>query len=332
MLQYIKSVMKYIEKILGIKTKYIIENIVNMPNFINDRYELKVVYLDTIKTIFVYPLCELDNAKMIKKHIELIEEANKCNAVLILSSISFKQRESYIREKISFIMENKQIYIPFLGTYLSNSFVAEKQVDEKIYPATQLLLLHFIYNGCIELQTTKAAKELGVSLMSISRAVSQLKNLKLIKTKKQGYKELICSNKTPKELFELSIPYLLNPIKKKIYILAINEKEGLYISGYSALTEYSSISSSAYVTYASGSISKYAKEASNHRYSDELEVEFWRYDPKKLSNNGIVDPLSLYLSLKDEIDERTQGALEEMLNDLWEGIDGKRIRNIQKTV
>lgn len=317
--------MNYIEKVLGIKVKYSNESTSDAPIFLNSRYSLKVVYLDHIKTIFLYPLCDLNSAKSIRKHMDLIERLNDCHAVLILDNLSFRQKESYIKERIPFVSENKAIYLPFIGMYLGSKYNSEKNGVSQIYPATQLLLLYFIYCGCKNLSNKEAADELGVSLMSISRAVNQLKELNIIDIKKDGNKASIYTNKTPKELFEFSENYLLNPVKRKIYLWSINPKEGLYISGYSALAEYSNISAPNEIAYASEEISKYAKKSSTHRYSDEIEIEYWRYDPKKLADDGVVDPLSLYLSLKDDPDERVQGALEEMLNALWEKLDGKRI-------
>jgi hypothetical protein len=49
---------------------------------------------------------------------------------------------------------------------------------------------------------------------------------------------------------------------------------------------------------------------------DVLEVEVWSYDPGPLADQGAVDPLSLYLSLKDNKDERVEAALEGMLGSL----------------
>jgi hypothetical protein len=46
-------------------------------------------------------------------------------------------------------------------------------------------------------------------------------------------------------------------------------------------------------------------------------VEVWRYDPQRLANGEMVDPLSLYLSLRDSPDERVQQQLQRIL----EGIE-----------
>ena len=38
----------------------------------------------------------------------------------------------------------------------------------------------------------------------------------------------------------------------------------------------------------------------------ENEIQVWKHNPKMLSTEGVVDKLSLYLSLKDNEDERIQ--------------------------
>ena len=47
-----------------------------------------------------------------------------------------------------------------------------------------------------------------------------------------------------------------------------------------------------------------------------LTVEVWNYTPTLFAQDGWVDRLSLYLSLKDTEDERVQDALDQMLEEL----------------
>ena len=52
-------------------------------------------------------------------------------------------------------------------------------------------------------------------------------------------------------------------------------------------------------------------------------MELWRYAP--ITYEGVVDPFSLYLSLKDNIeDERTQDAMSELYKKLNRMIDDTR--------
>ena len=48
----------------------------------------------------------------------------------------------------------------------------------------------------------------------------------------------------------------------------------------------------------------------------ENEIQVWKYNSKMLSTEGVVDKLSLYLSLKDNEDERIQIELERLINEM----------------
>ena len=54
------------------------------------------------------------------------------------------------REKIAFIVDGKQIYLPFMAAYLQERCDAEKSDREEILPSAQMLLLYFIYEGAKE--------------------------------------------------------------------------------------------------------------------------------------------------------------------------------------
>ena len=43
-------------------------------------------------------------------------------------------------------------------------------------------------------------------------------------------------------------------------------------------------------------------------------IEIWRYDPLPLSLDGNVDKLSLYLSMRNNQDERIQIELEQLID------------------
>ena len=47
-----------------------------------------------------------------------------------------------------------------------------------------------------------------------------------------------------------------------------------------------------------------------------FEIELWKYAPAHFAQDGTVDRLSLYLSLKDSADERVQSALDVLLGEM----------------
>ena len=46
-------------------------------------------------------------------------------------------------------------------------------------------------------------------------------------------------------------------------------------------------------------------------------LQLWRYDPRRISQTGGVDVLSLAASLADDMDERVEQCIEEILEKVW---------------
>ena len=178
--------MKYLDKVLGIEVIYENVEFKHLPNFIAARYRLQMVAMNGQRAIFLYPKTELEQVEVLKKHIARIQKNENLPVVLVLSELNFRQKEYLIREKIPFIVEGKQIYLPFMAMYLQERCNAERELREEILPSAQMLLLHFIYGGAQELSTSQAAKDLELTPTSISRASKQLEEMGLLHIKKLG--------------------------------------------------------------------------------------------------------------------------------------------------
>ncbi len=318
--------MEYLKHVLGIHVEYKDDNPKSIPNFIHTRYRLQKVTLDGKEVVFVYPKVELEAVNVIKKHMERIRRNTGVPPVLVPAHLTYRQKEYLLRDHIPFVVEGKQIYLPFMAVYLQERGDSERQTVAVMLPSAQLLLLHYIYHGCGEMLTSDAAKNLLFTATSISRASRQLEEMGLIRTEKRGVQKVLLSDKTPEELFAASGNYLSNPVKRTIYAPKAAIKEELLMSGYSALSEYSMMNSSAVEYYAADSVAGWEKASSARLQNsdDQCALELWRYDPRKLSNGKCVDRLSLALALREDRDERTGQAIDEILMQVWREIDGKR--------
>lgn len=138
---------------------------------------LQMASMNGKKVIFLYSKTELEQIEVLKKHIARIQKNENKPIVLVLNKLSFRQKEYLIREKIPFIVEGKQIYLPFMALYLQERCNAERKPQEEILPSAQMLLLHFIYGGGQKLSTSQAAKDLELTPTSISRASKQLEEM-----------------------------------------------------------------------------------------------------------------------------------------------------------
>ena len=318
--------MEYLNKVLGIEVVYMNGKFEHLPNFIVTRYRLQRVSMNGQGVIFLYPKTELEQVEVLKKQIARIQKNENLPVVLVLNELSFRQKEYLIREKIPFIVEGRQIYLPFMALYLQERCNAEKKPREEILPSAQMLLLHFIYGGAQELSTSQAAKDLELTPTSISRASRQLEEMGLLHIRKVGVQRIMQSEDSPKTLFQKAGDKLLNPIKRTVYIPKELVGTELLESGYSALAEYSMLNTPNVRCYAAERISQWKDVMSNSLQNSQVQVavEMWRYNPRKLSMRNAVDELSLALALREDADERVEEAVEEMLNELWRKIDGYR--------
>lgn len=55
-------------------------------------------------------------------------------AVLILDHLAYRQKEYLLRDHIPFVVEGKQIYLPFMAVYLQERCDSEKKEDAVILP------------------------------------------------------------------------------------------------------------------------------------------------------------------------------------------------------
>lgn len=295
--------MEYLKRVLGIEVLYENKALEHLPNFISTRYDSQKVSLNGQKTVFLYPKTELEQVETLKKHLERVKKVADCPVILVLEQITARQKEYLLREKIAFIVDGKQIYLPFMAAYLQERCDAEKSDREEILPSAQMLLLYFIYEGAKELSTSQAAKDLDLTPTSISRASKQLEGMGFLRSRKIGVQKILFSENSAKELFYKAEKVLLNPVKRTVYVPCEEVKTELLESGYSALAEYSMLNAPSVRCYASEKVSQwnYCMTKDLQDSNSQVTVEMWRYDPRKLSKEKMVDGLSLALSLKEDL-------------------------------
>lgn len=317
--------MDYLNRVLGIHVVYRDVALKPLPNFIHARYRIQVVTLDGKEAVFVYPLGELDSVSTVKKHLDRIRQTEGFPTVLVLDHLTYRQKEYLLRDRIPFVVDGRQIYLPFMAVYLQERGDSERQDTTAFLPSAQLLFLYYLYHGCEELQTSDAAQMLALTSTSISRATRQLEERGLIKTEKRGVQKVILSCKTPEEMFRTAKGILTDPVKRTVYIPRSKIQKDMFLSGYSALAEYSMINPPEVPCFAAYSISALEKESTARLQNADTQcaLQLWRYDPGKLATGRCADRLSLALALRNDRDERIEDAVDDMLNCLWREIHDK---------
>lgn len=311
--------MDCITRLLGTKVKCELwSHEKELPYFMLDFYSCQLASIEGAKAIFLYPNSaeNLERPNSIKKRIAKIQSLEPLPVVVISKMLTRWHVQSFLKDRIPFVIPEKQIYLPFLGVALQNKFIAESKVVNKVQPAAQMLFLSYMYDTSQELLLSAVAKQIGFSAMTASRAAKQLEQTGLFYSHKRGVSKLIGSELYSKkaELFDKMKRFLSSPVRKNIYVW---DEVGLAhqpLSGLSALAKYTMINSpetKCYAVWPSIKTKKFTEELVDD--SQQSEIEIWKYNPLTFAHNGIVDIISLAMSLENKSDERIQSAVEDLL-------------------
>ena len=311
--------MEFIEKVLGLSvSRQPWEHLQKMPYYIQDRFTIEKVALGNIATLFIYPKTELDHTAALQKHIARIKKAESIPVVIVLLSMSRYRRDAFVEARIPFVVPDKQLYLPFVGTYMQERLDSEEVKLEKFQPAAQVLFFYYLYQGQKDMYMTNAVKDLGYSAMTISRAAKQLVQTGFFTESKNGVQKVLTGSVQGRELFNSVRPALTNPVRRRTSVKKVDLNDAYILAGDSAIAKQTMLNDSMFCCYAVVGKQNlrelpYAMDANT-----DVVVEVWKYDPTLLSKDGMVDPLSLVMSFEDEEDERVQDAIEELLDTLWE--------------
>ncbi len=311
--------MEFIEKVLGLRvSRQPWEHLQKMPYYIQDRFAIEKVALGNMETLFLYPKAELDHMAALQKHIARIQKAENLPVVIMLPSMSRYRRDVFIEARIPFVVPEKQLYLPFIGTYMQERLDSESLKLEKFQPAAQVLFFYYLYQGEKDMYISNAVKDLGYSAMTISRAAKQLVQTGFFTESKDGVQKILTGTVQGRELFYSVRPALINPVRRRTRVKKADLNSEYLLAGDSAIAKQTMINDSMFRCYALIGKQKLAELPYAMDANTDVIVELWKYDPALLSKNGMVDPLSLAMSFEDEEDERVQDAIEELLNTLWE--------------
>jgi hypothetical protein len=317
---------KYIHEILGIDIKiqsFPGKKLAALPVYIRDIYTIKAMRLYERKIILlIQNEDEFRTADQYRKHIRQIGQTFDLPVVLVLDPIEAYNRKRLIEKQIAFIIPGKQIFLPQLMIDLKEFGYTAKSRKEKIQPAAQCLLLyHLLKENVEEMNLKLISKKLNYTQMTITRAVNDLAERAICRIEGRKDKKIIFDT-DKRMIWEKALPFLQNPVKRKFYIEDNLENSLLYKAGISALAFYTNIAGDAVDCYAIAKndfmyLNKHRQIHITNNIEGRYCIEIWKYAPAILAENRIVDSLSLYLTLKDENDERVETEIEKMVSILW---------------
>lgn len=298
----------------------------SLPLYLRENYKLFTLrfQLDQFEPEYIL-LVDSNNheqsASKIEKHISHIKKISNMKAVYVREAVTAYNRKRLIEYHIPFVIPGNQMYLPALGLDLREFMRRLKKKQDLFSPSTQVLLLHSIlYHNTNAIKPSEIGTKLGYSTMTMIRSFDQLEFAKIAEHYRVGKERHLHFLFSGKELWDKALSFLSTPVQKHLFLQPSDTILTFPDAGQTALSHYTMLAEprnpeKAVFSRKWRSIQAEAdlQQGYQFRYPESFRVEIWKYAPEKLIGGQVVDPLSLYLSLKDEDDERIQDALDSIM-------------------
>jgi len=303
-----------------------------LPMYINETYKLYTTVLLNRELLLVeFRNNEELSILQTEKHLQLLKTAFEKKVVLVIENLATYNRKRLIEKGVNFIVAGKQLFLPELLIDLRESYTnpRAKQKKEKLLPSAQFLLIyHIIHRNekwkLEEHSFKEIAQQLDYTPMAITNAIDNLKDHGIVDV--QGEKEKYIRFRLERGELWRTVEQqnlLVNPVLKTVFVDEMPKDVFMLQANASSLPEYSNLNPSKQQYYAIEKTVFYGLQKGNelinpNDYEGHYALEVWKYNPITLvaelpNDMPVVDPLSLYLSLKDSQDERIEMALEQII-------------------
>ncbi len=295
-----------------------------LPHFLKELYRFAEIDL-----LGMHGLLAVDNnpseqsPAVVRAHMYLLRTKQDAEVIYVRAQVTAYNRKRLIEHKVPFIVPGNQMYLPMLAIDLREHYRRLRSEPLTFSPATQAVVIHALLRGSEQIFIPmETAQRLAYSAMTMTRAFDELEDAGLGEVATRGRKRCLHFPGSKQDIWTRAQPFLRSPVNTRLFIRHAEAGTDGIRAGLTALAEYSMLAPPVYGTYA---LSREDWKSLRQRLKpievppqdpDAHEIEVWCYPPTLFAERGIVDPLSLYLSLKADTDERTQAALEEMMRKL----------------
>jgi hypothetical protein len=294
-----------------------------LPYFLQDTYD---VLLGELMGQPITLACVKGQQPMavhqVSQHANRLRELLHVPVIIALSEVAAGQRKQLIAHGVAFVVPDRQLFAPQMGMILTERFGAgPRRVPELVSPATQALLIWFLNHHPVTgtWHPFEEAAALGYAGMTATRAIRELLQFDLFELEVRGRAKHLKLNGTRRNLWVKAKPHLRTPVIRIIwtYDRRILEVTGARWAGESALARLTMVNEPQQPVLAitTEAVQLALQEGiffEPQEIADGFAVQVWCYEPGMQAKEKTVDPLSLWLSLRDNRDDRIQIALEEI--------------------
>ncbi|HCK98976.1 MAG TPA: hypothetical protein DHW42_02560 [Candidatus Marinimicrobia bacterium] len=292
-----------------------------LPIYLNDLYLFyEINILNVLGLLMVAKDENEQTPATVKKHISTVQNNWNGEVIYIHPKVTAFNRKRLIEQKVSFAIPGNQLYLPFLGIDLREHYRQIKESRKTLSPSTQAVILYVLNNRINQLLTPSIlANRLKYTVMTLSRAFDEIESADLGKVMIDGRERVLSFELSKSELWDKALELLISPVRKRTWIIDDDYQRYGVTAGLSGLSVYSNLAQPSVPIVAFSkeewklNINRRDLIERPQKEPGSVEIEVWSYSPRLFSQNNVVDKYSLYLSLRDNKDERVQKALEQMM-------------------
>lgn len=317
---------RYLKRIAGDVRPFVQETAGSLPLFLRERYQLYRARLFGRDWLLAMEAdgWDVGTPSEYRNQVDQLAQKAGGQVVLVLPSVSSTVRNRMVQMNVPFIVPDTQIFLPVAMINLQEthgSILPGK--GEALSPTAQVLVLRQILRGDLDAVSSKqVAGLMAYSEMAISKARTELEVNRLCTIVRKGKEIQARFNLSAQALWKDALPVLRTPVAKRHWIQWKGPVSDARLAGITALARASDLADDAIRTYAlpKKAFQNLLEQGKVHGCADRHEaharIEAWNYNPALLVDGPAVDPLSLYLSLREDPDERVQLAMSSMMEDL----------------
>ena len=188
-----------------------------LPLAYRGRYDIFTVETNGVLWMAIHPKDDV-GLVMLRRDRAGVEKMTGLNCAIFLDRTTFYIKEKMMEEGIPFVIEGKQVFLPFIGYLLSKENERELAPVHLISFLTQKMLLMAIYERWNEVKVSDAAKRIGVSTKSASRCFDELEYLNIDVLGMKGKSRVINIPDDRKQLWQQIERVLRNPVIRRFVL------------------------------------------------------------------------------------------------------------------
>lgn len=317
----------YLEILTGTATRLQPLKVTHLPLLLRSRFSFSIIELFGKSWCLALEKTSLhmSTAGEYERLAQTLQPLVDAPVVFVLPDLPSNSRNRMVQKGIPFIVPGTQVFLPGFLVDLRERFSRPRgRGKSSLSPTAQLTLLYHLEREPLSgLPLKSISEKLHCSAMMLSKVKAELEEAGLCTSERTGRTMELKFAASGRELWDLALDRFTSPVKKRQWI-QWPRKPGYpaLLSGISALSRRTMLADDQIATYALGPrmLESWLAQGIMTICPDaelaNVRIETWSYEPKLLGDNLLVDPLSLYLSLRDDDDERVQQQLARLIEEI----------------